>query len=644
MSSQIQPIVLPLVSRFFLFAMIWLTTLAYPGSLEAQSFSRTTLSSDRKLEQRAASLARLGKTEEAVDLYLELLYKNPKNNNLYFRVSRLMPGKEYASTLLQILDDLLKTQSGNTRLAADRGRLLYLLERQAEAVNDWEQLIQHKNKDRFAYTSVTNAMLQAGATDAAIQLLTDGRIRLDDPTVFAYDLARIYAAKHNYQLAGREYLTHLDQNPGMLDHIANQLIQLLGNDGAFELIDQSFNEILLLPGAHQAVLLAKAKLLLHEQQYPECVNAVLSSNVSNSIKDVFAIADDLAAERAWGPAADLYLFISTNSRDKRQTGAALLKLASTYEHRLQTRAAYQSLSGYFKGNQFLALDVQFISGKDASLDRTLKLYDSLQTLLPATREAFQASFYVADLQLTANGDVDRAIRGFQNVFKNARQRELRLTAGKRLVDAWLVRGDTTKALKALVKLTNQLNLDEDDAQIIASRIKILIHQGDLPALKRELLNLSGAASPAAPVFNDGLELMALFEGNGEVDDPQLLSYLKAERLIRQHKLSEAIDQLVEIEGDANTIADEAAMRAIQLLLALDRSGEAVARMDLFLQTFLESEWRANVLIWRGEQLQFVDQNPQAAIPYYEEVIVEHPGYLGIQELRFRLRALIGAGS
>ncbi len=628
----------------FLLTIIWLTLLASPGVLEAQSFSRSTSSPDRKLEQRAASLARLGRTEEAVDLYLNLLYKNPRNSNLYFRVSNLMPGKEKASTLLQILDDLLQAQPQNTRLAAERGRLLYFLDRKPEAVEDWKRLINQKKGDRFVYTSVTNAMLQAGATDEAIQVLTEGCIKLGDPSAFAFDLARIHAAKHNYAEASREYLVHLDQNPAMLDHISNQLIRLLKNDGAFEIIDNSFHKILRTPGEHQTILLARAKLLLHEKKYQECVETVLASDVSRSMKDVFSIANDLGAEQAWSSAADLYLFISTNSKDKRQTGEALLKLASTYEHRLHAVAPYQSLSGYFQGNQFLDPDIQFISSKDASLERTLKLYDSLQTLLPSTREAFQASFHIAELQLTASGDVDRAIRGFQNIFNNARRSETRLAAGKRLVDAWLVRGDTTAALQSLSEVTRKLNLDEDDPQIIASHIKILIHQGDLPMLKKQLLNLSGAASPSHPIFNDGMELMALLDGNGEPDDPQLQTYLKAERLIRQHKLTEAIDLLLQIQGAASSIADEASVRAIQLLLTLDKSKSAVKEMDQFLLTFPDSEWRANVLVWRGEQFQFIDQKPEAAIPYYEEVIVEHPGYLGIQAVRARLRSLIGDGS
>ncbi|MBT4296468.1 MAG: hypothetical protein HOD43_11775 [Candidatus Marinimicrobia bacterium] len=555
-----------------------------------------------------------------------------------------MPGPENASVLLQILEDLLKTQSKNMRLSVEKGRLLYLLDRKEEAIQDWQRIIQKNRQDRFLYTTLTNAMLQAGATTEAIQLLTEGRTALNEPQAFANDLARIYAAKHNYDLASREYLSHLDKNPGMLDHVSNQLIRLLKNDGAYEQINANLKQMLALPGEHQVLILAQAKILLHEQHYAECARVILASDVSRSMKDVMSIAKDLMAEQAWVPAADLFLFISANSTDKRQVGEALLKLASTYEFRLQFEESYKSLSGYFPGNQFLALDVRIPSGADASLERTLKLYDSLQTLLPRTREAFQASFHIAEIQLMVSGDVDRAIRGFQNVFANAPRNDIRLAGGKRLVDAWLVKGDTSAAYQILNEIINDLNMDEDAPQIVSSRIKILIHQGDIPRLKKELLNLSGAASPTDPIFNDGLELMALLDGNGSENDPGLQQYLKAERFVGQHKLTEAIRTLEDIRGDSKSIADEAGVRSIQILLALGDTNEASKAMDNFLNTYSDSPWRAHVLVWRGEQFQFIQNAPQAAIPFYEEVIVNHPEYLGIQELRIRLRQLIGGGS
>ncbi len=609
-----------------------------------QNISRRSRVNEQLLEKRAASLARLGRAEEAVDLYLEILYKNPQNANVYFRISSLLPGKENAPVLMEILEDIIKTQSRNTRLAAERGRLLYILDRKQEAIQEWQRLIEEHREDRYVYTTLSNAMLQAGASDEAIQQLLEGRLALNEPGAFALDLARIYAAKHNYDLASQEYIHHLDKNPGMLEYISNQLIGLLENEGSFELINKNMAQMIASPGNHQIIVLSQAKLLLHQQLYAECAQTILSSDVSRSLDDVMGIADELLAEQAWVPAADLYLFISANSTDKRQVGRALLNLALTYEHRLQREEAYKSLSGYFPGNQFFAFDVRIPSGEDASLERTLKLYDSLQTLLPKTQEAFQASYHIAEIQLMLNGDVDRAIRGFQNVFKNANRREIRLAGGKRLVDAWLVKGDTTAAINALNKIADDLNIDEDSPQIIATRIKLRIHQEDLLRLKKELLNLSGAASPMNPIFNDGLELMALLDGNGFPDDPRLIQYLKAERLIGQHKLTEAVRVLQSIQGDSDTIADEAEVRAIQIYLVLSEYDQAISAMDAFLEHFADSPWRANVLVWRGEQIQYGQNEPQLAIPYYEEVIVNHPEYLGIQELRIRLRNLIGGGS
>ena len=391
-------------------------------------------------------------------------------------------------------------------------------------------------------------------------------------------------------------------------------------------------------------MLAQAKLLLHQKQYAACTSTILRSDLKTSLRDIFSIANDLLAEQAWGPAADLYLFISSNSEDKKQVGEALLKLASTYENRLQPESSYTSLSGYFQGNQFLDLDLRISLNKDASLERTLKLYDSLQTLLPRTYEAFQASYHIANIQLMISGDVDRAIRGFDNIFEKAPKRDLRLAGGLRLVDAWLVRGDTTKAIEVLDTITSRLNMDEDDAPIIASRVKIRIHQGDIPALNKELLNLSGASSPLDPIFNDGLEIMALIEGNGEMDDSQLALYFKAEQFIQQHKLIEAVDVLTQTRGESTSIADEAHVRAINILLTLGDFEPAVKLMDSFLDSYPDSDWRPNVLIWKAEQLQFTDLKPQAAVPFYEEVIIHYPGYLGIQDVRTRLRGLLGAGS
>ena len=630
------------MNRTILSGLIFL--ILFSGAVLPQNPSGRPVPPDQQLERRAASLERLGRTEEAVNLYLEMLYRDPRNSNLYFRVSAMMPDKEFAPTLLQILDDILKQQPNNVRLAAEKGRLLYILDRKDEAGSQWQELIDKEPAERFTYTTVSNAMLQAGATQEAVDMLVQGRTALKDERAFAFELARIYAARHNYSQAGHEYLVHLDANNGMLDHIANQLIRMLENDGAYEALDLEFKRILATRGDHQAILLARAKILLYKKRYAECVEAVLSSDVSRETRHVFTIANELAADQAWESAAELYLYVSSHSQNKKEVGEALLQLAASYEHRLQENPAYESLSGYFPGNKFLEPDIRFVAAGGASLARTLKLYDSLQTLLPKTPEAFQASFNIAEIHLTVSGDIDRAVRGYEYIFDQAPNRVDKISAGLRMVDAWLVRGDTSRAIRTLEQVASRTGLDEDQPEYITSHIKILLNEGDLPGLKKELMNLSGAASPMDAIFNDGMELMALMEGNGGETDPALHLYFKAEQMVFQHKLAEAIQLLQSIDGDATTIADEAHVRAIQLLRLLGKTKAADAAMDAFLSQYPESEWLPNILVWRGEYLQYTLSEPAAAVPYYEAVIVNHPGYLEVQKVRIRLRQIIGSGS
>ena len=115
-------------------------------------------------------------------------------------------------------------------------------------------------------------------------------------------------------------------------------------------------------------------------------------------------------------------------------------------------------------------------------------------------------------------------------------------------------------------------------------------------------------------------------------------------MIRQHKLTQAIQLLRDFQGQASTIADEARIRAIQILFALGRREEAKIEITKFLDEFPESPWRPTALVWIAEQLHYEESDPQAAVSYYESVIIEHPEFLGISAVRLRLREILGSGS
>ena len=604
---------------------------------------RAARSADEMTIKRAESLARLGKTSQAVDLYLDVLYRNPKQTNLYYKIAELLPGKENAARLLTILDDVQQRSSQNHNFTAEKGRLLYSLERSEDALEVWHQMIQDR-EERFIYSVVTNSMIRAGAIDEAVNTLKTARVTLNEPYAFTMELARIYAIQHDYLNASFEYLKHLDRSPNTLHHVSNQLISMVQNDGALIHIEQSFNAVLGQEGSHQAVYLAQAKVYQYLKQYDACLVSINSLDQKESVQEILSIAKDLREEEAWNHAAELFLIVSTASPENRIRGEALLHLASVYEQQLGERKTFESLASYYGGNPFFELDIKLAGEQDEKLERTFELYDSLQTALPRSISAMEARYRIADLRLTTSGDVDRAIRGFQEVLDQASLPGLKLKAGKRLVDAWLVKGDYSQANHVLDTIIERLNLDEDDPDIISSRIRILMHRADMSALKKELLNLSGSAMPGDKRFNDALEMLSLIEGNGGEENKSLQVYFEAERLIGQHKLTQAYQRLSEFDGANSSIADEARIRSIQLMLVLGKWSEAKRAIDEFLEAFPSSPWRPTALVWMAEQLHFREADPMSAVPFYETVIINHPEFLGIQDVRIRLRAIIGSGS
>jgi len=607
-------------------------------------FMRAQRSEKDVLRQRAETLARLGRIEEAIDIYRELMRTDSRNVSHYYRIAQLLPARDDAEMLLEILDEALAYQPGQTRFLAEKGRLLYLLDRKEEARDHWQAVINQYGRNRYTYTAVTNAQIQAGAVDDALALLTQGRVNLGDSTAFALDLARVYAARLNVEAATREFLNHLWQNPNMENYVSQQIIQLAEKTEAYEPIEQQIRSILQVPQPPPGTVLILSKLYLNHKQYDHVVDLLLENEPEHRLNELTSFAADLHKEKAWDQAAELYLYISTHSNDARRITDALLGLAQTYEERLIQEPDHETLGGYFPGNRFLAVDIKPTIEGTRSLEMALSLYDSLSTLLPRSLQAYQAIHSIAEMQLSILDDFDSAVRGFQLVLSESMNNDQKLEAGVRLVDAWLAKGDTVQAQQALDSVVRETRRDTDDPLIIFSRSKIYLHAGNLVALQKELLNLSGSALPSDELYNDGMELLALMEGNGGTMDPMLAEYMLGEKLIGQHKLSEAAQHLLSIRDSDSGIADEAQVRAVQLLRIIGKQEDAQIMMNEFLVEFPDSPWRPQVLTWLGELKQYHLLDPMSAVPHYEEVIVLHPSFLHVQDVRLRLREILGEGS
>lgn len=596
---------------------------------------------DQSIFMRAQALERMGRTDEAIQLYTSLMKDNPTNQVYYLRLSELLRHVNRLDDLLILIEERLKYDSKDIDLLLDKAGVLYVQGQKPEASALWSAIQKNNPPTPMLFTRIANSQLIAGAVDDALQTLLAGRQRLNDPAAYAADLARVYAARMVYDKAAEEYLRHLERYPNQANFITQQSIQMFKDANAYPIVVNTLEKGLMTTSEPAAVRTVLGRVYFYGKDYDQVAQLFMDNAIKDiELPEMLDMAQSLEREHAWSPASELYLGVSRIAQQTNVRGQALLGLARTYERRLLIEPTYQSLGGYFPGNRFFRLDVQLTQELDGSLSQALSLYDSLRATLPNSDAAFKAMYQVANIQLTITADFDNAASGFEYILSHSRSKDLALEAGQRWIDAILAKGDTTAARQAWERMIKVAGADEDDPEVIYSHIRILLNATDLNAVVKQLKNLTGAASPIDPLFNDALEVLGLIDDNGGPDDPALKNYFRAEALVSQHKLTEAVNLLDQLQRQDAPIADEAAIRQIQLLEFLGKNETAESLLNDFLVKRLESPWLPQALIWQGELVQYRTQDPIAAVPYYEELLVNHPTNLYIGAVRQRLRAIV----
>lgn len=624
--------------------VILLLFMVMPGNLPAQSMHPAQArSQDQLLFSRAQSMERLGRIDEAIQIYTSLVRDNPGNQAYYLRLSSLLRRENRLDELLKLIEERLARSPNDIDLLLDKAGVQFARDEKSEARGLWTFIQKNNTPTPMLFTRIANSQLIAGAVDEALQTLLSGRERLGDPTAYAADLARVYAARMVYDKASLEYIRHLERYPRQANYITQQIIAMLKDSQAYPVVVNALEQVLPVTPESVVVRSVLARIYFFGKDYVKVGQLYAAGTIQDKdLPEMLDLARSLEREHAWEPASELYFIVSRKTQQSDVRGQALLGLARTYEQRLLVEPAYPGLGGYFPGNRFFRLDVRLTQEVDGTLNQALNLYDSLRTTLPNSEAAFRAMYQVADIQLTITADFDNAARGFEYILQNSRSKDLSLQAGQRWIDALLAKGDTTAAKNALEATIQSTRVDDDEPEIIYSRIRIFLNSGNLTGALKELKNLTGAASPVDPLFNDALEVIGLIDDNGGLGDAALKRYFRGEALISQHKLTEAINLLDQLKQQDAPIADEAAIRQIQLLQFLEKNGPTEVLLNDFLATRLDSPWLSQALIWQGELMQFRKNDPVMAVPYYEELLVNHPTNLYIGAVRQRLRAIVDA--
>lgn len=571
----------------------------------------------------AQDFERRGQYDAALRTYLSL-YNEVNNNQLYYEgVKRNLLRLERYSELTNIIDAQIK-RTNDPRYYADLGNVYYKSGKQDKALDTWHELLKKYRDRKSVYPYVANAMISNRLYDEAINVYTSARQNLQSADLFVFELANLYVIRLNYKAATLEYLDYLENHPNQFSYIEGRIASYTKEPESAQTVAELLRATLEKSGQEYWVRKLLADLFLRVEEYGESLQ---------EFKRLEAMKNPLQAKgKATGQ--EIYFFAE--------------KALSAGEYQFAQEAFDLILAKYdqspFRLKAFYGL--AFSKQKQGLSDDAIQSYESLIAFAPRSPWAQEALFQIGEIYLVDLFVVDKALEAYKSLVE-------KYPAGGKTVDAYFRIGDCFAAKGALedaekwyrkpLTLSQSSWMVKDRALYKTAYIRFMNgqHEAALELLNKVTENMDEKTNAAQNYVNDALELIILIEENLKSSTEALDQYGQAQKYKLQKKYSEAVNKLQEILNNFPNaaIVDESLLD----LGALENArGNYVAAIDYFQELLQEQSGSAYgplALKRIGEVYENGLVDLQKAYEVYEQVLINYPNSLYVEEVRQKLREL-----
>lgn len=213
-------------SRFLLILM--LISLSSPLSGRGQIVE----SSQVGRFQLAESFLRAAQFERAISLLEGLFEESPGTHVFYERLREAYENVKRYDAAIALVEAKIQSETASTSYISEKARLLFLKGDEASAKISWQAAIDSNPGSPSVYLLVYRSLMQIRLFDFAIEILEQGREKLDNTALFQTDLAQLYSLTSQHGRAIGQYLELLKINQNQLNYVKTQLGQFLINDQA----------------------------------------------------------------------------------------------------------------------------------------------------------------------------------------------------------------------------------------------------------------------------------------------------------------------------------------------------------------------------------------------------------------------------
>jgi len=184
--------------------------------------------------QLAESFLRAAQFERAISMLEGLYEESPETHVFYERLREAYENVKRYEAAIALVDTKIDSETAPTSYITEKARLLFLKGDEAAAKVQWQLAIDSNASSASVYLLVYRSLMQVRLFDFAIEILEQGRERMENPTLFQTDLAQLYNLTSQHGKAVAQYLDLLKINQNQLSYVKSQLGQFLINEQALQ--------------------------------------------------------------------------------------------------------------------------------------------------------------------------------------------------------------------------------------------------------------------------------------------------------------------------------------------------------------------------------------------------------------------------
>ena len=299
-------------------------------------FSQESFQPNNNIDfQKALSFEKSGKIQEAILTYKKILKINPNHQPAFFQLKNLFINNNDNIAGIQLLGKWIDSNPKDLQSTLLLSELYFRNNQKENSEAIWSHFESNNLTNKTTYRLLFYTYTKFGQVNRMENLALKGRKELNEPYLFAIDLANYFQARQTYDRALKEYIVLINYQKQYNQFVTDRILIMSDDESSHSMIESALKTTS--KSINEAKIILAAfyfKTGRYSESYDQ--NTKITTSNQNDIKRWINFASNLRKEKQYDISIKAYHYLLQNYSvtNPNILGDALLGLGESYESQI----------------------------------------------------------------------------------------------------------------------------------------------------------------------------------------------------------------------------------------------------------------------------------------------------------------------